>query len=98
MQSKLTRQFRVLYKALPASIRSAAVNSYQLWRNNPKHPSLHFKPVEPKRLHVWSVRVTADYRALALVEHNTATWFWIGTHKDYDKILRGLRNVKKGKF
>lgn len=98
MKSKLTRQFRLLYRDLPLSIQKIAVDSYHLWRDNPKHPGLHFKPVEPKRLRVWSVRINADYRALALVEGGTATWFWIGTHKDYDRILRGLRDVRKGKF
>jgi hypothetical protein len=46
-------------------------------RETPKHPSLHFK-----RIHghdsIYSVPVTLGYRALALVENNEATWFWIG--------------------
>lgn len=30
------------------------------------------------------------YRALALVENDVAIWFWIGTHSEYDKVVRGL--------
>lgn len=36
---------------------------------------------------LWSVRVTLDYRALAVEAHDSYVWFWIGTHEDYDKIL-----------
>jgi hypothetical protein len=53
-----------------------------LWRANPGHPSLSFK-----RIHqadpVYSLRVSRDYRALG----DTVTWFWIGSHADYDKLL-----------
>ncbi len=36
---------------------------------------------------VYAVRVTLGYRALALVEHEEVTWFWIGSHADYDQLL-----------
>lgn len=98
MKSEMTRTFRSLYKALPLAIRKIAIENYGFWKNNSKHPSLHFKPISPKRLRVWSVRVGSDYRALALVENDTAKWFWIGTHKNYERILRGLKEAKKGKF
>ena len=29
-----------------------------------------------------------DNRALAWVRGGTAYWFWIGTHNDFDKIIR----------
>jgi hypothetical protein len=35
------------------------------------------------------VRVTQDYRALALFEDDTYHWIWIGTHSEYDRILKG---------
>jgi hypothetical protein len=31
--------------------------------------------------------VTLDCRALALLEDDEITWFWIGTHADYDKLI-----------
>jgi mRNA-degrading endonuclease RelE of RelBE toxin-antitoxin system len=96
MHSKLTARFRASFKKLPNETRTLAVQSYKEWASNPKHPSLHFKPVHPKRLNIWSVRVGADYRALALVENDTAKWFWIGTHKEYDSILANLKAVAKG--
>ena len=36
----------------------------------------------------WSARVTDAYRALALREGNTLTWFWIGTHEGYERLLK----------
>ncbi len=96
MKSKLTARFRACFKKLPADTRRLALQSYTLWSSDPKHPSLHFKPVHPKHFNVWSVRVGADCRALALVENDIAKWFWIGTHKEYDSILANLKAVAKG--
>ena len=54
--------------------------------HNPRHPSLQFK----KTGTVWSVRIGAGYRALAVLEESTLHWFWIGTHDEYERLL-GLR-------
>jgi hypothetical protein len=59
------------------------------FRENPQHPSLQFKKVyegEP----VYSVRVPIVYRAVGLLENDKITWFWIGSHADYDRLLRSL--------
>jgi len=36
---------------------------------------------------VWSVRVGAAYRALAVFEDDTFFWYWIGDHDQYEKLL-----------
>jgi hypothetical protein len=54
-------------------------------RQNPGPGSLHWKPLVPG---LWSVRVGLRYRALARVRGNTAYWFWIGTHNQFDKIMK----------
>ena len=33
---------------------------------------------------VWSLRITLGYRALGVLEGDTVTWFWIGSHDDYE--------------
>jgi hypothetical protein len=38
-------KFRELYGKLPADIRATADKSYALLKENPKHPSLHFKRI-----------------------------------------------------
>ena len=32
-------------------------------------------------------RVTRGYRALGLLEGDTVTWFWIGSHADHERII-----------
>jgi hypothetical protein len=34
------------------------------------------------------VRVGLRYRALAVEADDGLLWFWIGSHADYDKLLR----------
>ena len=34
--------------------------------------------------------VGLGYRALAVLDGDLAVWFWIGTHADYDRLLRSL--------
>ena len=75
--------FWYCYRSLPEDIQKRADKAYELLRQNPRHPSLHFKKVGD----LWSVRVTLEYRALAVEAHDGYVWFWIGTHEDYDKIL-----------
>ena len=58
-------------------------------RENPGHPSLHFKKVHD-RDPIYSARVTLGYRAVGLLEDDEITWFWIGTHAGYDRLLDQL--------
>ena len=74
---------------MPAEIRSVAWKAYQLFRENPGHPSLLFKKVHDREP-IDSVRVTLGYRALGLLEGDEVTWFWIGTHAAYDRLLDQL--------
>jgi hypothetical protein len=39
---------------------------------------------------VYSVRIGIGYRALGLREADTVSWFWIGSHAEYDELLRRL--------
>ena len=39
---------------------------------------------------IYSVRVTLDYRAVGLLEGDEVTWLWIGSHADYDQLLKVL--------
>jgi hypothetical protein len=71
------------YQQLPQNIQRRADKAYALLQENPRHPSLHFKKVGD----LWSVRVTLDYRALAVESQGEYIWFWIGTHKYYELIL-----------
>jgi len=84
---QVSSRFRQAFAALPAEIQHRARKAYQHWRQNPCHPSLHFKKVGK----VWSARVDDNYRVLAHVIGDTTYWFWIGSHAEYERLLRQYR-------
>jgi hypothetical protein len=53
---------------------------------NPFHPSLHFKCINTEE-DVWAVRVTLGFRAVGILEGDTVTWFWIGSHDEYERFF-----------
>ena len=71
------------YAALPQSVQDLADKNFELLKNNPHYPSLHFKRVG----RYWSVRVGRRYRAVAVQIDEGLVWFWIGTHTEYDKLV-----------
>jgi hypothetical protein len=76
--------FWELYKELPGPIRDLANKNFELLKADPKHPSLHLK----KAGKYWSARVGIKYRALGIDVGEGVLWFWIGSHADYDKLVR----------
>jgi hypothetical protein len=83
MQHRKDRRFQKAYEALPPAVRSQADKSFALLKQSPSHPSLRFKKVG----RYWSVRVSRTYRALAVEVGGDLIWFWIGTHRDYDRLI-----------
>jgi hypothetical protein len=43
MKSELTSDFVKSFAQLPARVKQTARKNYQLWKQNPSHPSLEFK-------------------------------------------------------
>lgn len=89
MKSRATPRFWAAYRELPPEIQSLARKAYGLFRDNPGHPSLQFKKVHDREP-VYAARVTLGYRALGLLEGDEITWFWIGGHDEYDRLLKNL--------
>lgn len=87
MKSFRTHKFRSLYEKLPKSIQEETDKSYRLWRENPRHPSLHFKLIYKN---IWSIRITLNYRALGLMKEEGIFWFWIGKHDEYERLIRKI--------
>ena len=92
MNSFCTRRFWETYHALPEQVRSVADKNYRLWTQNPKHPSLRFKPIGKG---FWSIRAGKHYRALGYVEDDEVTWVWIGHHSEYDRLIGSLKPPPK---
>ena len=85
--SQTVPSFWESYRELPYTARKAAQKAFEIWKENPFHPSLRFKCVESKT-HVWSLRITLGYRALCVFEGGTATWFWAGDHAAYVRLIK----------
>lgn len=87
MKSRTTRRFRKAFATLPSDVQDRARRAYELFKSNPRHPSLRFKQVHATRP-VYSARVALGYRALGVKDDETIVWFWIGSHADYDDLLK----------
>lgn len=91
MISRILPSFRKAFRSLPKEIRKQAKEAYKAWKRNPFDGSLNFKQVHPSKP-VYSVRVTLNWRALGVREpKNTVTWFWIGSHEEYNKLIKQLK-------
>ncbi|HEY7833189.1 MAG TPA: hypothetical protein VIG30_06440 [Ktedonobacterales bacterium] len=87
MKSWRTPRFKAWYAALPAAAQRHADEAYRLWRENPRHPGLRFKPIDPSDPSVYSVRIGGHYRAIGSFEPSgDFLWHWIGSHAEYDKL------------
>jgi hypothetical protein len=89
VNSLLTPQFLTLYRALPESVRQQARQAYALFQQDPHHPSLRFRRVHPT-CPIFSARVGIDYRVVGIRDGNDIFWFWIGSHPEYDRLLKQL--------
>ena len=87
MAHRTNPRFWQMYAALPPDVRRQANKQFKLLKTSPQHPSLQLKRIGG-RDGVWSVRVTQDYRAVAIEVEVGLQWFWIGTHAEYIRIIR----------
>ncbi|MBF0468458.1 MAG: hypothetical protein HQK61_06180 [Desulfamplus sp.] len=80
---RTTDRFWRCFRKLPLAIQKMAEDSFELLKNDPSHPSLHFKKVGK----FWSARVSIGYRAMAYEDGEDLIWVWIGTHDDYMRMI-----------
>jgi len=83
----LTPEYWEHYAVLPKNLQARADFCFATLRENPRHPSLRLKRVGK----LWSLRINNRYRALGVPQPEHILWHWIGSHVEYDKILRRLR-------
>ena len=87
MKSRRTRRFRELYASLPANVQRQADKAFAQFKQNPDYASLNFKPVggDP----VWyTARIGLSYRAVCVLSDDAYIWFWIGSHAEYNRLIR----------
>ena len=81
---RTTPRFWACLVRLPEPVQRVAQRNFQLLKENPTHPSLHFKRVGK----LWSVRVGINCRALAVEDGADFIWVWIGSHVEYRRLIR----------
>ncbi|HUY15108.1 MAG TPA: hypothetical protein VMX16_15995 [Terriglobia bacterium] len=81
---RTTARFRTCLARLPEAVQRVARQNFELLKENPSHPSLHFKKVGK----LWSVRVGIHHRALAVEDGADLVWVWIGPHDDYVRLIK----------
>ena len=87
MKSEYTEAYRELFAKLPADVQKQAKKASRLFEENPSHPSLHFKCVNKEKAR-YRVKINEGYRAVGRKVGDTIIWYFIGTHRDYERVIR----------
>jgi hypothetical protein len=85
--SRTTPRFRAAFAALPKQVQARVRHAYRLFLGSPSHLSLRFKIVHSTRP-IYSARIGLGHRALAVRQGDELIWFWVGSHAEYDELLR----------
>ncbi len=86
MKSRANARFWELFRELPVEVQDQAREAYRIFTVDPRHPGLQFKRVSQARP-VYSVRVNRNHRAVGVMQGERITWYWIGNHEGYDRLL-----------
>ena len=77
-------RFWSCYDRLPAQTRAQADKQFELLKRDSSHPSVRLKKVG----RFWSARVDSGIRALAVEHDGKLIWFWIGSHGEYEQLIK----------
>ena len=83
MSHKASKRFWRNFDELSPDLQQLARANFELLKEDPQHPSLHFKRVGE----YWSVRIGLSHRAVGMDVREGILWFWIGTHDEYDRLF-----------
>jgi hypothetical protein len=83
LSHRASKRFWRSFDQLPTEAQRLARDNYELLKQNPQHPSLHFKRIGA----YWSVRIGLSYRAVGVDSPAGILWFWIGPHEEYDRLF-----------
>ena len=89
MISRTTKRFRKLLSDLPPHVQKQAFEAYRTWMRDPWHASLQFKQIHAIKP-IFSARIDLEWRAVCVRTGDTALWYFIGSHADYDRLIKTL--------
>ncbi len=81
---RTTTRFWACFESLPETVQRVARGKFELLKQNPSHPSLHFKKIGT----FWSARVGINHRAPAIEDGPEFIWVWIGPHDEYQRLIK----------
>jgi hypothetical protein len=84
---RATARFWTVFEQLPEAVQAVARKNFLLLKDNPSHPSLHFKKVGK----LWSVRAGLNHRALAMEDGEDYIWLWVGPHDEHVRLIKDQR-------
>lgn len=87
MTHRTSVRFWDAYNKLAPDLQAQADKQFELLKQDPRHPSLQFKKVDK----IWSARVNLAVRALAVEDGEDFVWFWIGDHREYERLIRTVK-------
>ena len=75
------------FDELPHEVRVQAEKNYDLWKREPKHPSLRFKQIH-RTSPIFSFRIGLRYRTVGVQsDDDRVLWFWIGPFDAFEQII-----------
>lgn len=84
-----TTQFRDLFSKFKKDDQSKARQKFELVMQNPKSSGIHRLLQNPsKRFDVYGVPAGQRMRALGVSFGSCFIWYWIGTHEEYNNMLK----------
>lgn len=78
-----TNEFWECYEKLPLAAQKLTDSNFSTIKQYPNHPLLRLLKIDD----FVSMRVGSRHRALAVQQNDTLLWFWIGTYKQYKKLV-----------
>jgi len=78
-------KFKKAYGTLPDDIKEKARKAFQLFKENPRHPSLHTKKMEGGSEY-FEGRIDIKYRFVFRYEEDAVVFLHIGTHDILDEF------------
>jgi hypothetical protein len=92
VKSYTTASFREHFKLLSKQLQKQAREAYRHFQADPNYPGVRFKKVHPTKP-IYSARVGKGHRAVGVLEGDEIVWFWIGSHKEYERVIGEIRKT-----
>ncbi len=84
MKYRRTPEFKADYEALPDEIKAKVKKAFELFKEDPKHPSLHTKKIKGTE-GVFEGRIDRNYRFTFHYEEDTVFFRKVGPHRIIDE-------------